>query len=89
MKLFTKILVFRIIYALITITSFAPDEYYQTVEQAYKIIYRTDISSTWEWWPNNKLRSYVLILPYIILFRLAKILVIKLSVLKIIKTYFG
>ena len=66
--------VVRITFAMIICTSFTPDEYYQGVEQAYRTIYGSSGKPTWEWTPEYRIRSYVMILPYIILFAIGKTL---------------
>lgn len=66
----------RMVFAIFTTTSFAPDEYYQTVEPAYAFIYEDVFyENTWEWQSSSRIRSYVPILPYILLFAVGKALV--------------
>ena len=77
----------RILLAITIITSFTPDEYYQGVEEAYRIVYKdttttttttsgraTSIQPTWEWTSEYRIRSYALILPYMALFSIGKYL---------------
>ncbi|KAI1728707.1 alg9-like mannosyltransferase family domain-containing protein [Ditylenchus destructor] len=49
-------LVFRILNVFCASTWFVPDEYFQSVEVAYRMVYGKGMR-TWEWKPNNALRS--------------------------------
>ena len=69
----------RILFAIIITTSFTPDEYYQGVEEAYRVAYKdtpegASIQPTWEWTNKYRIRSYALILPYIAWFSLGRFL---------------
>ena len=69
----------RVLFAVTITTSFTPDEYYQGVEEAYRIVYRdtpqaASIQPTWEWTGEYKIRSYALILPYMALFSVGRLL---------------
>jgi phosphatidylinositol glycan class B len=64
-------LAWRLVFALLLRSTFVPDEYYQSVEAAYQLVFREGIS-TWEWEPANQIRSYLYTAPYMALFALLK-----------------
>ena len=64
----------HLFFSVCTRTTYVPDEYHQGVEQAYNIVYDTKSVGTWEWRPKYQIRSYVLILPYILFFHVGKLL---------------
>lgn len=47
--IFSCILVYRVINALIVETQFDPDEYWQTLEPAYCLAFQSNCAYTWEW----------------------------------------
>ena len=53
--------------------SYHPDELYQSVEPAYRYVYEEGLE-TWEWSNEYKIRSYGLILLYIIYFYIVRLL---------------
>ena len=64
--------IYRTFWALTVSTSFVPDEYYQTIEPAYNLINGNATSqfrNTWEWRENYRIRSYVPLFPYLLLFK--------------------
>lgn len=61
-------LIIRLGAALLCVTSFVPDEYYQGVEPAYKQVYGQGISS-WEWEPGYRIRSFLNIQAYVWVFQ--------------------
>jgi len=71
--IFLFCLVYRIGTALICRTTFVPDEYYQSVEVAYHHVFQRGITA-WEWNDEHAIRSHVYVLPYILLFRIGKLL---------------
>ena len=54
-------------------TNYHPDEFYQSTEAAYRVVYDNGFKS-WEWDKSYQIRSYSLILPYIIYFYVLKLL---------------
>jgi Alg9-like mannosyltransferase family len=61
---------YRILWAFAIVTLFVPDEYYQTVEPSKKIFdgtFESGVSSTWEWRDEYRIRSFVPLLPYLLL----------------------
>ena len=61
---------YRIFWAFAIVTLFVPDEYYQTVEPSKKIFdgtFKSGVSSTWEWRDEYRIRSFVPLLPYLLL----------------------
>ena len=52
-------------------TTFVPDEYYQSVERSYSVIFGRGIV-TWEWTEPFQLRSYIYLTPYLVYFSLCK-----------------
>lgn len=61
---------YRIFWAFAIVTLFVPDEYYQTVEPSKKIFdgtFESGVSSTWEWRDEYRIRSFVPLLPYLLL----------------------
>ena len=77
LKVFTVALAYRVGSALLTRTSFVPDEYYQSVEPAYNLVYNAsvidnDTDNTWEWHSNYQMRSYVSIMHYIAWFYMGR-----------------
>ena len=72
LAVFTVATVYRAFWALTVSTSFVPDEYYQSLEPAYNLINAkvvSDSSNTWEWQENYRIRSFVPLLPYLLLFQ--------------------
>ena len=57
-------------------TTFVPDEYYQHIDPAYRLVYgdEASIQPTWEWQEPHRIRSYVLLLPYIAYFGVLRVL---------------
>lgn len=94
MLLFTCLVLYRLANAFLIQTQFDPDEYWQTLEPAYCIVFSRDgeqnCALTWEWtrkfitedpkisssWLDRVLhgpvRSYVPILPFILLYKFLK-----------------
>ena len=69
------LLICRVVIALLLRTSFVPDEYYQSTDPAYRLVFGGNGGeSTWEWQFEHRIRSYVLILPYACFFWLLKVL---------------
>ena len=69
---FIAAIFYRTFWALTVSTSFVPDEYYQTIEPAYNLIYgdaTSQFRNTWEWRENYRIRSYVPLFPYLLLFK--------------------
>ena len=69
---FIAAIFYRTFWALTVSTSFVPDEYYQTIEPAYNLIYgdaASQFRNTWEWRENYRIRSYVPLFPYLLLFK--------------------
>jgi len=73
LHIFLFCLAYRAGTALICRTTFVPDEYYQSVEVAYKLVFKRGIT-TWEWEEEHAIRSHVYILPYMVLFQIGKVL---------------
>jgi phosphatidylinositol glycan class B len=63
----------RLLIATITRTGFVPDEYFQTIEPAFRAVHGYGIA-TWEWLPQYRIRSYVSVLPYAAALLLLKVL---------------
>lgn len=64
---------YRIFWAFAITTLFVPDEYYQTVEPSKKIFdgtFESGLNSTWEWRDEYRIRSFVPLLPYLLLHHL-------------------
>lgn len=71
--------VYRIIALLLLRTTFVPDEYYQSVEPAFKFVFNNSTKLvipplTWEWQSEYRIRSYIPILHYIKWFQLLQLL---------------
>ncbi|KAH8915480.1 glycosyltransferase family 22 protein [Atractiella rhizophila] len=56
MKFTTKLLLFRLLNALALNTFYVPDEYYQSLEPAHRLVFGYGFE-TWEWRPSARLRS--------------------------------
>ena len=54
--LFLKLVFFRIVNALLVQTFFQPDEFFQSLEVAHELVFRYGWL-TWEWQPENAIRS--------------------------------
>lgn len=71
---------YRLFIGHIITTTYLPDEYFQTIEPAFRLIYNNnDITNelwlsklTWEWNHQYQIRSYILLIPYIIYFYIGK-----------------
>lgn len=72
-KLLLCLYVFRCINALICQTFFQPDEFFQSLEVAHKLVFGYGWT-TWEWRPENALRSpvypLIFVTPYWIISKL-------------------
>ena len=70
------VLLYRLLMCALLRTSFVPDEYHQGVEPAYRLVYggggSGSVGETWEWQEAYRIRSYVLLLPHLCLFALAR-----------------
>ena len=88
-SLLTKLLIvdfiIRFIQSLLIQTSYWPDEYWQSLEISHLTVFNYGFKygvrllayytiRTWEW-EQDRIRSYIAILPYILLYQLLKILV--------------
>ncbi len=85
-KIVLTCIIYRIAAFLLLRTTFVPDEYYQSVEPAFKFVYSDNNKLvipplTWEWQSEYRIRSYIPILHYILCFRLLKTLSIDYSFL--------
>ena len=80
MHIFFICFVLRVSLAALMRTTFVPDEYYQSVERAYQLVFNHGIT-TWEWQHDYQIRSHIYIIPYIIYFTLLKVLNINWSLL--------
>jgi Alg9-like mannosyltransferase family len=66
-------LIYRAFWAFSIKTTFVPDEYYQTVEPINIIFYggsNNGLSSTWEWRDEFRIRSFVPLIPYMLLYQM-------------------
>jgi phosphatidylinositol glycan class B len=73
----------RVSVAFFICTTFVPDEYYQTVEPAFRSVYNVGVT-TWEWSDGHQIRSFVPILPFIWLLKLVKYLSLDCTIIKTI-----
>ena len=64
---------FRVVNAWLVDTQFDPDEYWQTLEVAHCVVFKTCDDRTWEWKSNHPIRSYVSILPTALLYQCLKL----------------
>jgi hypothetical protein len=77
-------LIYRAFWAFSIKTTFVPDEYYQTVEPVNIIFYgdsNVGLNSTWEWRDEFRIRSFVPLIPYMLLYQMKFFLGSSLSVL--------
>ncbi|TGZ75272.1 hypothetical protein CRM22_000477 [Opisthorchis felineus] len=72
-RLFSALLVFRLLNALLIQTTFVPDEFWQSIEVAHKWSFGYG-TLTWEWWPETALRSPLHPLIFSVLYNLGSIL---------------
>lgn len=71
------VILYRAFWGLIIATSFVPDEYYQTIEPAFNLTFGYSdlgLSKTWEWNDDYRIRSFVLLLPYLLFFQFKRLL---------------
>ncbi|OAF70912.1 hypothetical protein A3Q56_01338 [Intoshia linei] len=68
--IYAKLIIFRLLNSLLIQTSFVPDEHWQSVEVAYKMVYGIG-HLTWEW--NQSLRSIIYPGFYALIFGFLKI----------------
>jgi phosphatidylinositol glycan class B len=71
------VILYRAFWGLIIATSFVPDEYYQTIEPAFNLTFGDSdlgLSKTWEWNDDYRIRSFVLLLPYLLFFQFKRLL---------------
>lgn len=54
-------------------TSYVPDEYFQSVEVAYRYVHGQGVVS-WEWEDEYRIRSFLSLLPYVVLFKFMRLL---------------
>ena len=71
-RLYLNLLVLRIINCLLVATYFQPDAEWQGLEIAHRIVFGYGYT-TWEWRPENALRSPLGALVYVPAFALAKL----------------
>jgi Alg9-like mannosyltransferase family len=77
-------LIYRAFWAFSIKTTFVPDEYYQTVEPVNIIFYGASnigLNSTWEWRDEFRIRSFVPLIPYMLLYQINFFIGSSLSVL--------
>ena len=77
-------LIYRVFWAFSIQTTFVPDEYYQTVEPVNIIFYGASnigLNSTWEWRDEFRIRSFVPLLPFMLLYQIKFLIGSSLSVL--------
>ncbi|KER27548.1 hypothetical protein T265_13774 [Opisthorchis viverrini] len=71
-RLFSALLVFRLLNALLIQTTFVPDEFWQSIEVAHKWSFGYG-TLTWEWWPETALRSPLHPLIFSVLYNLGSV----------------
>ena len=71
-RLWACLLTFRLINALLCQTFFQPDEFYQSLEIAHKLVFGYGWT-TWEWLPENAIRSPLVPLLYVPAYWLVKV----------------
>ena len=66
--LFLLLLFFRCLTALLLVTSFNPDEPWQSLEVAHSVAFPPHGHRTWEWTPPARIRGWLPVLPFIFLY---------------------
>ena len=69
-RLFLVFLLFRSLNALLLVTSFNPDEPWQSLEVAHSVAFPPLGHRTWEWTPPARIRGWLHVLPFILFYHI-------------------